>query len=481
MLQLYNTLSGKVEEFIPLDSSNIRMYVCGPTLYSRVHLGNIRSIVVYDILYRVLNLYYPDAVTYVRNITDVDDKICDAAAERNISCEELVKEMEGYFIDDLNKLFLISPTKEPKATHYIENIQAMISSLLEKNMAYISNDQILFAVNKFHQYGHLSRRQNIEEQVEYSSGRELQFQSDKRSQKDFVLWKLSKENEVGWKNSWFKEPGRPGWHIECAVMATEILGTNFDIHGGGVDLKFPHHENEIALSCCNHENTHYAKYWVHNGFLKVENRKMSKSLGNFLTLENLEEHNGEVIKYALLSAHYLQPLNWTEQTLKNAQKFLYDTYQLVFSIMDDKEVHRSKYISYDDEFLNSLNDNINIAKVHAYLHAKKNYIQKLKNENVEKDILFLHTYKLCRSLRFLGFMNFTEDEWKSKFEIASLKNEAKSNNVLSDSEIEKLIQTRLEGKKNKNFARADEIRTQLLDYDIEIQDLPNNQCKWRRK
>ena len=323
-LQIYDTFSNEKKLFEPIDPSNVRMYVCGPTVYDFPHVGNARPVIVFDLLFRLLRrIYGIDNVTYVRNITDVDDKIIAAASENNEDIKSLTERTIKFFHDDADYIGALEPTFEPKATDYINDMINIISCLIEKDYAYVSEDNVLFSASKFSKYGQLSGK-NLEEMI---AGSRVEVESFKRSSSDFVLWKPSKSSEPGWDSPWGK--GRPGWHIECSAMSEKLLGKNFDIHGGGQDLIFPHHENEIAQSeCANNEK--FANYWLHNGFVNVEGNKMSKSDGNFVTVNQLKQkYQGEVIRLAMISTHYRQPLNWTENNLTECKKTLDKWYELI--------------------------------------------------------------------------------------------------------------------------------------------------------
>ena len=357
-LQIYDTFSNEKKLFEPIDPSNVRMYVCGPTVYDFPHVGNARPVIVFDLLFRLLRrIYGIDNVTYVRNITDVDDKIITAASENNEDIKSLTERTIKFFHDDADYIGALEPTFEPKATDYINDMIDIINSLIEKDYAYVSEDNVLFSASKFSKYGQLSGK-NLEEMI---AGSRVEVESFKRSSSDFVLWKPSKSSEPGWDSPWGK--GRPGWHIECSAMSEKLLGKNFDIHGGGQDLIFPHHENEIAQSeCANNEK--FANFWLHNGFVNVEGNKMSKSEGNFVTVNQLKQkYQGEVIRLAMISTHYRQPLNWTENNLIECKKTLDKWYQLIsennFSFDNEK---------ISSEVINALEDDLNTPKAISVLH-----------------------------------------------------------------------------------------------------------------
>ena len=310
-LQIHNTLTGKKEEFKPIDLKHIRMYVCGPTVYDYAHIGNARPVVVFDVLYRLLKEIYPDSkATYVRNITDIDDKIIEASRKTGEPIGEITKRTAEAYFEDMGALNALVPDECPKATDYIEKMIEMIQSLVEKGHAYEAEGHVLFDVPSMKDYGGLSKL----DQEQLIAGARVEKAPYKKDASDFVLWKPSSDDQPGWESPWGR--GRPGWHIECSAMAKDTLGDEFDIHGGGQDLIFPHHENEIAQSRCAHGTKLMAKYWMHNGYLTMSGEKMSKSIGNIITVhELLKDHQGEVIRYALLSAHYRQPLDFSDDLL----------------------------------------------------------------------------------------------------------------------------------------------------------------------
>ena len=318
-IRLHNTKTRKKEMFTPLDEKNVRMYVCGPTVYDRAHLGNARPVIVFDVLYRLLrHVYGADHVTYVRNFTDVDDKINARAAESGRSIGEITAETTQWFLDDMAALGALEPDHMPRATEFVPQMVAMISALIEKGHAYAAEGHVLFAVESYKEYGALSGR-SIDDMI---AGARVEVAPYKRNPMDFVLWKPSSDDLPGWDSPWGR--GRPGWHIECSAMSYELLGAEFDIHGGGNDLMFPHHENEIAQSVCVHPGSGFARYWLHNEMLQVEGKKMSKSLGNFFTVRDLLDQGvpGEVIRFVMLSTHYRKPMDWTERKREEAEATL---------------------------------------------------------------------------------------------------------------------------------------------------------------
>ncbi len=318
-IHLYNTRTRTKERFTPIDPANVRMYVCGPTVYDRAHIGNARPVVVFDVLYRLLrHVYGAGAVTYARNFTDVDDKINARAAKTGRSIRDITDETIGWFMDDMRALGALVPDEQPRCTEFIPQMVAMTEKLIAGGHAYVAEGHVLFDVPSFPAYGKLSRRPLDEMQA----GARVEVAAYKRDPMDFVLWKPSTDDLPGWDSPWGR--GRPGWHIECSAMAGSLFGPVFDIHGGGIDLQFPHHENEVAQSCCANHTDVMANVWMHNGFLQIEGEKMAKSLGNFFTVKDLLDTGvpGEVIRFVLLSAHYRQPLDWTEKRVEESENTL---------------------------------------------------------------------------------------------------------------------------------------------------------------
>ncbi|MGB5559401.1 MAG: cysteine--tRNA ligase [Paracoccaceae bacterium] len=323
-IRLYNTRTRTKEAFQPLDAANVRMYVCGPTVYDRAHLGNARPVVVFDVLYRLLrHVYGADHVTYVRNFTDVDDKIIARAEEVARPIGEITEETTRWYLEDMEALGALEPDEMPRATAFIPQMVAMIADLIAKGHAYEAEGHVLFAVESYKDYGKLSGR-SIDDMI---AGARVEVAPYKRNPMDFVLWKPSTPDQPGWDSPWGR--GRPGWHIECSAMAYELLGESFDIHGGGNDLMFPHHENEIAQSACAHPHGEFARYWMHNEMLQVEGKKMSKSLGNFFTVRDLLDQgvSGEVIRFVFLSTHYTKPMDWTRKKVREAKATLVKWYR----------------------------------------------------------------------------------------------------------------------------------------------------------
>ncbi len=366
-IKLHNTKTRKREDFVPIDPENVRMYVCGPTVYDRAHLGNARPVIVFDVLYRLLrHVYGPDHVTYVRNFTDVDDKINARAAESGRSIGDITAETTQWFLDDMAAVGALQPDHMPRATAYIPQMVKMIEGLITKRHAYAAKGHVLFAVESYKEYGALSGR-SIDDMI---AGARVEVAPYKRNPMDFVLWKPSDAKTPGWKSPWGR--GRPGWHIECSAMSYELLGDHFDIHGGGNDLMFPHHENEIAQSCCAHPGSGFANVWMHNEMLQVEGKKMSKSLGNFFTVRDLLDQGvpGEVIRFVMLSTHYRKPMDWTEKKAKEASRTLKIWFSSTDGITETTEVP----VELVEAISNDLNSHLALSILHG-LQAKGEYAQ----------------------------------------------------------------------------------------------------------
>lgn len=435
-LHLYNSLSRQKEAFSPIDPSHVRLYACGPTVYSYAHIGNARMAVVFDTLRRVLNEAYPK-VTYVSNITDVDDKIMKAAVDSGEEISAITKKYTDIYNDDMAALGVNAPDIQPHATDHIPQMVKLIEKLISNDHAYESDGHVLFHVPSFPNYGGLSGRSR-DEQI---AGARVDVASYKKDPADFVLWKPSTQEQPGWDSPWGF--GRPGWHIECSAMAEEHLGLPFDIHGGGADLKFPHHENEIAQSCCAHGTTDdlsdYAKYWVHNGFVTVEGEKMSKSLGNVTIAHNLLEEgiSGAVIRLALLSSHYRQPLDWSEQTLYQADRL----YRKLCNAIDWEPSTGSAVY---EPVLNALKDDLNTPKAFAELNA-------LLKSNIDEEQKKRHISWACDVLGLY-------------------RQEKVVDSHVDEEKINKLIEARKVAKADKDFCLSDRIRDELLAMGITIKD-----------
>ena len=469
-INIFNTISRQKEELITINQNELKMYVCGPTVYDRPHLGNARSIVIYDLFYRFFLTLFDKAI-YVRNITDVDDKINAEALNQKISIQELTSKIIKLFNDDTSALQVLKPSFEPKATENIAEMIELIQKLIEKKHAYVSEGHVLFDVTSYENYGKLSNR-NLDEMI---SGSRVEIGDYKRNPLDFVLWKPASKNDD--KSSMFESPwsfegsnlGRPGWHIECSAMSAKYLGNNFDIHGGGADLQFPHHENEIAQSVCGNSDSFYAKYWIHNGFLTVEGEKMSKSLKNFITVRDLLEKGlkGVVIRYLLLATHYRKPFDYNEKSLLDATKTIekFNAILLPEDISDLSDNFTKEDLSkYGEDsvylgVLTCLADDLNISKAIALLH---DFAKKIKNNNSSQD-----RKEFAKSLNLLGFID-------REF------GDSQENSDVNESEIEGLINQRITAKQNKDFALADKIRNDLLSQGIILEDIAKDKTIWKK-
>jgi cysteinyl-tRNA synthetase len=455
IIKLYNTLTRQEEDFYPADVKNVRMYVCGPTVYDRPHIGNARAVIVYDVLYRLLSdIYGAENITYVRNITDVDDKINHASKERKISIQTLTTEITEIFHRNMEALNCFAPTIEPKATEHISEMIAIIERLLVKGIAYIaSNKNVYFNVLKCQDYGTLAGR-DIET---LKAGARIEIDANKINPEDFVLWKPADEGDD--PSSIFDSPwgrGRPGWHIECSAMSSKYLGNDFDIHGGGADLMFPHHTNEIAQSCSAFPGSNFAKYWVHNGFVTVKGEKMSKSLGNFITVEDLLNNGveGEVIRYVLLATNYHKPLDWNDKSVSDARKIL-DTLSKAFVDIEIENIDPIR----DEEILSILSQNLNTAKAFAYMIGLAKSVNKAPIQKIE----ILGKLKFAGDL--LGF---------------SFKKSSEQDLLISLAEIEEKIKLREEARQNKNWLLSDKIREDLKEKGILIEDHQEGGPTWRK-
>lgn len=449
-LTLYNTITKTKEIFEPIDRTKVRMYVCGPTVYDYPHLGNALAVVIYDVLFRLFNhLYGHENVIYVRNITDVDDKIIQASKQQNISIEELTDRITKIFQSNIKALSCLEPTFQPKATEHIAEMIEIINKLIDGGYAYTANGHVYFRVNKFSDYYRLSGRSS----EGLIAGARIEIDNDKENPEDFVLWKSEDENNFP---SPFG-PGRPGWHIECSAMSSKYLGNDFDIHGGGIDLIFPHHTNEIAQSCCANPGSKYARFWIHNGFLTVNGEKMSKSLNNFITIEELlqKKVHGEVIRYVLLASHYRKPIDWNEKTVDDAKKALDSFYRVRKENNNDEEL-------IDQEFLDVLADDLNtpqaLAKMHEYAHQYNKSQDELSKANYAKKLNFC-----CK---FLGFFEEDTNIWFN-------------NTDIDIKYVENKINERNLAKLNKDWLLADKIREELSKQRIILEDKAGGITEWR--
>ncbi|HNQ91906.1 MAG TPA: cysteine--tRNA ligase [Alphaproteobacteria bacterium] len=451
--RLYNSLTRTKEDFVPLEIGHARIYACGPTVYSYAHIGNARMAVVFDVLARVLRVLYPK-VTYASNITDIEDKIIAASQETGQSPEQITRKFERIYNEDMAALGVALPDIQPRATETIPEMIKLMEQLIERGHAYVAEGHVLFHVPSFPEYGGLSGRSR-DDQI---AGARVDVAPYKRDPADFVLWKPSTPEQPGWDSPWGR--GRPGWHIECSAMSEKFLGLPIDIHGGGADLKFPHHENEIAQSCCahgHHDLAAFSRYWMHNGFLTVEGEKMSKSLGNFILAHDLIEQGikGEVIRYVLLSAHYRQPLDWSEGAVEQAQKSLDKFYRILDELKDVADIS----VPVPDGVMEALCDDLNTPKAYAELNvlAKAAHEQKTPEAKAA----------LVAAGHLMGFLNENPAIWL-----------AANTSGVDAAWVEGLLNERTEARAAKNFARSDEIRDELAAKGVVIEDTPQGP-KWK--
>ena len=433
-IHLFNSLTRKKEPFTPIDAGDVRMYVCGPTVYDYAHIGNARPIIVFDVLFRLLrHVYGPEHVRYVRNITDVDDKINARAAEEDVPISEITARTIRQFHEDIAALNVLPPTVEPRATQHIAAMQEIIQRLIDAGCAYVAEGHVLYDVTARPDYGVLSKR-SLDEMI---AGARVEVAPYKKNPMDFVLWKPSKDGEPAWDSPW--GPGRPGWHIECSAMSWKHLGEVFDIHGGGIDLQFPHHENEIAQSCCAFGADMMARYWLHNGFLQVEGKKMSKSLGNFITIHDLlAEWPGEVLRLNMLRTHYRAPIDWTKKGLAESRRILDKWYRAA----GDAEPAAAP----DAQVLAALADDLHTPKAIARLHELAGAGR---------------AAELKASAALMGLLPMTEAQWRA----------ATAPEVEIDAaEIERLIAARNAARAEKNWAEADRIRDELAAQGVVLKD-----------
>ena len=454
-LHLYNTLDGEKQVFEPQVPDRVTMYVCGPTVYNLAHIGNARPAVVFDTLFRVLQTHF-DEVIYARNITDIDDKIIATCLENGREMAEFTAEFTQKYREDMRGLNVLSPTLEPHATHHIDEMIAMTSTLVEKGHAYESEGHVLFAVESMPGYGKLSGR-SLEDML---AGARVEVAHYKRYPGDFVLWKPSSDEEPGWDSPWGR--GRPGWHLECSAMTHAHLGDTVDIHGGGRDLIFPHHENEIAQSECAHGGQ-YVRYWMHNAYLDIDGEKMSKSLGNFRMVRDLlTQYPGEVLRFALLSAHYRSALNFSADLLEQARAALDSLYGALRDVMD---VPVDEAVTLEGEaFYQALNDDLNTPLAISELHA----VAKALNKADDADKPHLKA-RLLAGADLLGILQEDPEAWFQQG----------GDDAMPAEEIEAAIAERQQAKAEKNFARADEIREQLLERGVVLEDSREG-TTWRR-
>ena len=426
-IYLHNSMTRKKERFVPIDPKDVRMYLCGPTVYDRAHLGNARNVIMFDVLFRLLrHIYGEKAVNYVRNFTDVDDKINDRARQSGRSIAEITQETSQWYLEDMGALGNLEPTHMPRATQYIAQMVSMIENLIERGHAYDAEGHVLFSVKSYEKYGALSGR-SIEDMI---AGARVEVAPYKRDPMDFVLWKPSEDETPGWESPWGR--GRPGWHIECSAMAKDLLGASFDIHGGGNDLLFPHHENEIAQSHCAHPEAHFARYWLHNEMLQVEGKKMSKSLGNFFTVRDLldQGYAGEVIRFVFLSTHYGKPMDWTDTKARDAENTLRKWRKLCDGV-------RPSHVS--QLALESIADDLNTAGAIAELHALAS--------RGEAD-------KLKATAGVLGLLQDQMGAWATSVDLSPWET--------------KLTKAREKAMESKDFAQVDRLKSGLIAAGIDV-------------
>ena len=455
-MYLFNTLKRRKEEFVPLDENNVRMYVCGPTVYDRAHLGNAKTPVVFDVLFRVLrHKYGAEHVTYVSNITDVDDKILNKHKETGKSIREITEQTYQWYVDDMAKLNVLAPNYRPRATEYIGEMIKLVELLLANGHAYEAEGHVLFDVDSMPNYGFLSGRT----QKEMLAGARIEVADYKKNPADFVLWKPSEADQPGWDSPWGY--GRPGWHLECSAMSSKLLGNSFDIHGGGSDLIFPHHENECAQSLCAHPGESFARYWVHGGMLMVDGVKMSKSLGNFYTIDEvLDKAPAEALRLLFLTTHYHQPFNFTFEGLEQAKQNLDKFYNALLRV---KDVSPAENAVADERVVQALEDDLNTPLALSFIHELVNRLNKAESEEEQATAKAV----LLRSADLLGLLWQEPEEW------------FKGGAADEAAEIEALIAQRAAAKKNKDYALADKIRNELKEKGILLEDGPQG-TTWKR-
>ena len=457
-LVLHNTLTRRKEEFRPLDPKRVRLYVCGPTVYSFAHIGNARPVIVFDLLFRVLQRLYGEGhVVYARNITDVDDKIIAAALANGETIRTLTERTQAVYQDDMAALNNLLPSVAPRATEHIPQMVRMIETLIGNGHAYAAEGHVLFAVESMEDYGKLSGR-SLDELL---AGARVEVAPYKRHPGDFVLWKPSSDEQPGWDSPWGR--GRPGWHIECSAMSEAHLGEHFDIHGGGIDLIFPHHENELAQSVCAHGGRPFVNVWMHNAFLDLEGEKMSKSLGNIRTVhELLDQAPGEALRWAMLTAHYRDPLDWTGERLKQAKAALDRFYGALRAVAEIEPIE-----PMTPAVLPALEDDLNTPLAQSVLHELVTNLNKATTAQQKAEA----KGALLASGRLMGFLEQDPETW--------LRWRPKADEGLSDVEIEALIAARRQARAEKNFAEADRLRKALTDGGIILEDKPDSTI-WRR-
>ncbi len=455
MLQLHDSLTREKRLFVPADPARVTMYVCGPTVYSHAHIGNFRAAVAFDLLFRLLRRRYGERqVIYARNFTDIDDKIIKASKESGAPIAEITEKFAAIYDEELAAFNCLPPTLKPKATGHIGEMISLTERLVGQGFAYVADGHVLFSVGKFADYGRISGA-DADERL---AGARVEIAPYKENAADFVLWKPSRADEPGWESPWGR--GRPGWHLECSAMIEKVLGTTIDIHGGGQDLKFPHHENEIAQSSCAHGGAPLAHYWLHNGFLKMGDDKMSKSLGNVaLPRDLLKRHHGETLRFALLSAQYRQPLEWTDDLIEQSKKQLDRFYRLL------AEAPPSETVDAPESIVIALEDDMNTPEAIAGLHELRDIAMQLTGEPKRRAAA-----RLKAAGRLMGFFESEPEKW-FKWTPAG--------HGLSAGAIENLLAERAAARKAKDFTKSDRIRDELAAQGIVIEDSPGG-ATWRR-
>lgn len=453
-IYFHNTLKQKKDKFVPIDEKNVRMYVCGPTVYDRAHLGNAKTSVVFDVLYRFLcEVYGKEHITYASNITDVDDKILNKHKETGKPIREITEQTYNWYVEDMEKLNVLAPNYRPRATEYIDEMIDIVQKLLDNGHAYEADGHVLFDVDSMPGYGYLSGRS----MKEMLAGARIEVAGYKKNPADFILWKPSDPDQPGWNSPWGY--GRPGWHLECSAMSYKLLGTDFDIHGGGSDLIFPHHENECAQSMCAFKGSKFAHYWIHAGMLMVDGVKMSKSLGNFYTVVDIiSKYPAEALRLLFLTTHYHQPFNFTFQGLEQAKSVLDKFYNALLKT-ENVEVEET---SPDPRVVEALADDLNTPAALAVLHELVNGLNKAEDASEIKRLKSV----FVASAKLLGLLYQDPQSWFKGGDG-------------NDQEIEQLIAERAQAKKDKNWARADQIRADLKQMGIVLEDTPNGTI-WKK-
>ncbi|GMV50306.1 MAG: cysteine--tRNA ligase [Nitrospira sp.] len=486
MLRLYNTLTGNKDQFEPLVPGRVRMYVCGVTVYDYCHLGHARSALVFDVLRRFLE-YAGYAVEFAKNFTDVDDKIIKRANEQGVSCDRITATYIDAYYEDMGKLGVRRATVEPRATEHIGDIVALVDRLVSKGLAYRVDGDVYFQVDRYPMYGRLSKRKLEDLQA----GARVDVDERKRHPMDFALWKGSKPGEPAWDSPW--GPGRPGWHIECSAMAMRHLGDTFDIHGGGMDLIFPHHENEIAQSC-GATGKEFARYWVHNGFVQTNQEKMSKSLGNFFTIRDIlkqsewpEAITGEILRYFLLSTHYRSPLEFSDQSLREAKSALNGFYDLFERLKESTPAQgaadnqlQKEIVRLRQEFVEAMEDDLNTPAAVAALQKLRGEANRCLEAGVGEEARSAVRQEFCKLGDVLGLLQMPNWQFKSQVPQTPDGQGAEGHMTLSDEDIAAQIAARIEAKKAKDYGRADRIRAELASFGITIEDRPDGTSRWKR-